>query len=63
MAKKAVLLHIDNDREINQETDGEFLFQLQRSLLLDLKERGLLTEIQLRYAEEKLQRQRCDEDH
>lgn len=63
MSKKTVLLQIDNDREINQGKDGEFLFLLQRSLLCDLKEEGLLSETQLCYAEDKLNGQRGDDDH
>ena len=51
MAIKAVLLRIDHDREISRETDAEFLFSLQRSLLLDLKEEGFLSETQLSYAD------------
>lgn len=58
MAKKAVLLQIDNDREIDERTDGEFLFQLQRCLLFTLKEDGLLSEMQLLYAEDQLKKQR-----
>ena len=63
MGKKAVLPRIENDREITRGTDAEFLFQLQRSLLHDLKEAGLLNEAQLSYAEEKLHRQRCKEQN
>lgn len=54
MAKKPVLLQIDKGPEKDGANDGEFLFQLQRGLLLSLKEEGLLSEMQLQYAEDKL---------
>lgn len=58
MAKKPVLLQIDKGPEKDKASDGEFLFQLQRGLLLSLKEEGLLSEIQLQYAEDKLNSRR-----
>lgn len=57
MAEQARLLDIENDREITKETDSQFLFEYQRALLLTLKDKGVLNEMQYRYAEEKLKRQ------
>ena len=54
----AKLLSIENDRRITRETDGEFLCEYQKALLLALVESGKLTEMQFRYAEEKLRQQR-----
>ena len=52
------LERIENDRRITHETDGEFLYEFQKALLLALVESGRLTEMQYRYAEEKLRQQR-----
>ncbi len=57
MAEQAWLLGIENDREITKEIDSQFLFEYQRAILLELKEKGVLNEIQYRYAEEKLKKQ------
>ena len=57
MAEQARLLDIENDREITKETDSQFLFEYQRAVLLTLKDKGILNEIQYRYAEEKLKKQ------
>lgn len=57
MAEQARLLDIENDREITKETDSQFLFEYQRSVLLTLKDKGVLNEMQYQYAEEKLKRQ------
>lgn len=57
MAEQARLLDIENDREITKETDSQFLFEYQRALLLTLKDKGVLNEMQYQYAEEKLKRQ------
>ena len=54
------LKRIDNDRKITRETDGEFLYEYQKAVLLALVESGRLTEQQYRYAEEKLRLQRCE---
>ena len=54
------LEHIENDRRITRETDGEFLYEYQKAVLLALVESGRLTEQQFRYAEEKLRMQRCE---
>lgn len=57
MVEQARLVKIENDREITKETDSQFLFEYQRAILLELKDRGVLNEIQCQYAEEKLKKQ------
>ena len=57
MAEQARLLGVENNREITKETDKQFLFEYQRAILLELKDKGVLNEIQYRYAEEKLKKQ------
>lgn len=52
--EQAKLVYISENREITKETDPEFWFQFQRSILLALKDKGALNEVQYRYAEEKL---------
>ena len=54
------LERIENDRRITRESDGEFLYEYQKAVLLALVERGRLTETQYRYAEERLRQQRYD---
>lgn len=54
---EANLQSIENDRKIMRETDREFLYEFQKAILLALVESGRLTEMQHRYAEEKLRRQ------
>jgi len=54
------LERIENNRKITRETDGEFLYEYQKAVLLALVESGRLTEQQYRYAEEKLRMQRCE---
>lgn len=61
MAKMPVLLQIDKGPEKDGASDGEFLIQLQRGLLLSLKEEGLLSEMQLQYAEDKLNGRKRDD--
>lgn len=51
MEKKARLQGIENNRKITKKTDSEFLYALQSGLLLALKERGRLDEMQFRHAE------------
>ena len=55
-----ILERIENNRRITREIDGELLYEYQKSLLLTLVESGRLTEMQYRYAEEKLRQQRCE---
>ena len=52
-----ILKFIENDHRITRKTDPEFLYALQKAVLLALLEGGTLTEIQYRYAEEKLREQ------
>lgn len=54
------LERIENDCRITRETDGEFLYEYQKAVLLALVESGRLTEQQFRYAEEKLRQQRFE---
>ena len=49
------LQKIENDRPVTEKTDRAFWDLLQRSLLLALKEQGILTEMQYRHAAGKLQ--------
>ncbi len=53
----ASLKHIDNNRKITRETDYAFWHQLQTGLLLALKEKGYLNEMQYNQAQEKLNKQ------
>lgn len=57
MEEKVRLVGIEHDHRITKETDSRFLFELQRAILLSLKEGGALDEAQYRYAEEKLKAQ------
>lgn len=57
MEDKAVLQSIENNREIILDSDGEFLFEYQKAVLLALKELGTLNEMQYRYAEATLKEQ------
>lgn len=69
----AKLEYIENDHRITQDTDSAFLHTLQSALLLALKERGRLSEMQFRSGEKLLlaqqrtrlqrQRQKAGEEH
>ena len=48
---------IENDHRITRKTDSEFLYAFQKAVLLALLEDGTLTEMQYRYAEEKLRKE------
>ncbi len=48
---------IENNHSITRKTDPEFLYEFQKAALLALLEDGTLTEMQYRFAEEKLRRQ------
>ena len=54
---EVTLKAIENDHKITRKTDSEFLYEFQKAVLLALLEDGTLTEMQYRYAEEKLRRQ------
>lgn len=56
-ARYAMFQGIDNDHAITKETDYEFLYHLQKGLLLALKEQELLSTTQYRQAEESLRKQ------
>lgn len=57
MKERAVLQSIENDRSIAWESDGKFLFEYQRAVLLALKEEEYLTQMQYQNAEQKLKEQ------
>ena len=48
---------IENEHSITRKTDPEFLYEFQKAVLLALLEDGALTEMQYRYAAEKLWKQ------
>ena len=52
------LIKVEANRSITREGDSDFFFELQRSVLLSLKEDGKLTQMQYRNAEEALKEQR-----
>ena len=54
---ESTLKAIENDRRITRKTDAEFLYAFQKAVLLALLEDGTLTEMQYRYAEQKLRGQ------
>lgn len=59
MARKfAKLDRIEHNQPITMESNSEFLYQIQRALLLALREQEILNPMQHRYAEEKLNQQR-----
>ena len=58
MQDRAVLQSVENDRRVTSEQDPEFLSVFQNAILLALKEAGMLSEMQYRYAEGKLKAQR-----
>lgn len=58
MYVKTTLVRTENDREIKRTTDSEFFYEIQRSVLISLKEDGTLTETQYRYALDTLTEQR-----
>ena len=55
--EKITLQSIENDHSITRKTDPEFLYAFQKAVLLALLEDGTLTEMQYRYAEQKLRGQ------
>lgn len=59
MRESGHLVKIENDHPITKETDARFLMDYQCLILLELKEEGILTEIQYRAAVEAVQRQFC----
>ena len=58
MAQWARLEQIRGGRAVTEETDPEFWFHIQRAVLLALKDDGILSDAQLRHAEEILHQRR-----
>lgn len=54
------LQRIENNESITRETHYDFLYHLQNTMLLALREQGRLNAMQHRHAEEKLKQQRRD---
>ena len=54
---EVTLTALENHHTITRKTDSEFLYAFQKAVLLALLEDGTLTEMQYRYAEEKLRKQ------
>ena len=52
------LIKVEQNRSITREMDSDFFYELQRGVLLSLKDMGKLTEMQYRNAEEALKEQR-----
>lgn len=60
MKRSAKLARIENNCPVTKK-DREFLYCFQNSVLLALKQEGVLTETQYRRAEDKLNRQRREQ--
>lgn len=58
MYTTARLVQVEDHRAITREADFDFFFELQRGVLLSLKEAGTLTQMQYRNAEDALKEQR-----
>lgn len=58
MAQWARLEQVRGVRTVTEDTEPEFWLHIQRAILLALKDDGILSEVQLPYAEEML-RQQC----
>ena len=56
----AKLERIDHNETITKETHYDFLYHLQKAILLALREQGRLNAMQHRHAEEILNQQRMD---
>lgn len=56
----AVLQRISDNQTITEESEYRFIYLLQNSLLLALREQGRLSPMQHRHAEERLKKQRRD---
>lgn len=57
MYVKAKLQRTENDREIDRSRDRDFFYDIQRSLLISLKDEGILNETQYRWALDELSEQ------
>lgn len=58
MKDYAKLASIESSHEITRISDPQFWYEYQKSILLALKEEGVLNETQYRYADGQLKRQR-----
>ena len=56
----AKLERIDNNETITKETHYDFLYHLQKAILLALREQGRLNAMQYRHTEDSLNQQRLD---
>ncbi len=55
--KVARLVKIENQVEINKDSQAEFIFHYQKSILLTLSEQGIIDEIQCQRCIDKLTKQ------
>lgn len=53
----AKLVGIENNHEITRASDPQFWYMYQQSILLTLKEEGILNDVQYWYAEKQLKKQ------
>lgn len=51
------LVSVNNNHEITRVSDPVFWYEYQKSILLALKDEGILSETQYRFAEEQLKKQ------
>ena len=58
MYTTAKLIRIEQNQTITIDTQPDFFYELQRGVLLSLKEEGVLTQMQYRNADETLKEQR-----
>lgn len=58
MYTTAKLIKVENNQTINKDAYVDFFYELQRGVLLSLKEEGKLTKMQYRNAEDALKEQR-----
>ena len=56
----AVLTKIEDDHKITAETDFQFIYHVQHALLLALRERGTISTVQYRRADELLRKKRTE---
>ncbi|WMJ22948.1 hypothetical protein RBG61_13290 [Paludicola sp. MB14-C6] len=47
-------IDVENDMEVNRKSQAEFLFEYQKSVLLNLSEQGVINDIQCQQCIEKL---------
>ena len=56
----AVLTKIENDHKITVETDFQFIYHVQHALLLALREKGTISIMQYRQADDALRKQKTE---